>query len=120
MLDKTKLTELRARLSTLPDAIVESAAHGLRADIQVNWSATAPSAPGSSPAIRSGALSASVMAVPMGGGHWQVLAGGSAAPYAALLEYGSSTLVARPFMRPAVDRLSLDSLGRIFFEWMKF
>lgn len=69
-----------------------------------------PSLPGQPPNEDTGALRRTIEthiradAVPT----VEVVAGGPAAPYAAHLEYGTSTMAARPFMKPATDKHRAD------------
>lgn len=78
-------------------------------DIRANWSGTYPpaSAPGQAPAKRSGDLDLSIEAQPASSASsstvFQVTVVAKA-QHGKFLEYGTSKMAARPFMRPAVLR----------------
>lgn len=63
-----------------------------------------PSLPGEAPNNDTGGLVRSIETKIGGAGFVTVEAGGPSAPYAVALEYGTSKMAARPFMRPAVER----------------
>lgn len=63
-----------------------------------------PSLPGQPPNADTRGLDLSIETKIGGPGVVTVEAGGPSAPYAAYLEYGTSRMAARPFMRPAVER----------------
>jgi len=92
-LDKTALTPLWAEARR---RAVTATASGLR-DV-LGADVTSPSAPGSPPAVRSGALLDSVTE-----GEKEV----SLAAHATYLELGTSRLAARPFVRQACERARL-------------
>lgn len=60
------------------------------------------SAPGEAPAVDTGRLRQSIVANKLDPGHWQV---GTNVEYALHLEYGTRKMSARPFMRPAFERV---------------
>lgn len=99
---------LRRRLAALPDAARTAAAPGFTAlaeeaagDVRVSLGAgPGPSAPGAAPGDPSGRLAATVSAAPTEAGS----AVTAAAPEAALLEYGTLRMAARPFLRPVASR----------------
>lgn len=63
-----------------------------------------PSLPGQPPNNDTGGLVRSIETRLNGTDLVTVTAGGPSAPYAVHLEYGTSRMAARPFMRPAVER----------------
>lgn len=86
--------------------VTNEAAQDMEKDIRSNWSKSSPSAPGQPPAVVTGALDASVMAVPE-----QSLSTGKVTATVQVrdkkarhLEYGTRKMAARPFLRPAIQR----------------
>jgi HK97 gp10 family phage protein len=76
-------------------------------DVKEHWSGNYPpaSSPGNPPAVRSGELDASVIAIPeeslsSGGVTVKVTA---LAAHASYLEFGTRYMAARPFLRPAIS-----------------
>lgn len=63
-----------------------------------------PSRPGEPPNADTRALDLSIETKVGGPALVTVEAGGPSAPYAAYLEYGTSRMAARPFMRPATEK----------------
>jgi len=62
------------------------------------------SAPGESPASDTGRLVNSITANPAVDGEATVVAGRGSVKYAAMLEFGTSKIAARPFMVPAMEK----------------
>lgn len=60
------------------------------------------SAPGDGPAVDRGDLVKSIQARKIGDGHYRV---GVREPYAIFLEFGTRKMAARPFVRPAVEKV---------------
>lgn len=60
------------------------------------------SAPGDPPAVDTGRLRQSLGVQRIGNGHYRV---GTNVEYAPLLEFGTRQMAARPFMRPAAERV---------------
>jgi hypothetical protein len=104
---------------------VRFAARWLEMDIRTNWSMKSPSDAGKAPAVDTGNLDSSVLAEPIGreGGRFardvdtmayyvRVDTSKGDNPdgrggYSQALEEGTNRMAARPFMRPAIDRLRL-------------
>gem|GEM_PF-6044501 len=98
MIEKTDhIEEWLAKIPSLEVALQQVLAAQLMAEIQAAWSSESPSAAGSPPAIDTGALAASLQQ-----NDDRV---GSPLGYAAQLEYGTSRMAARPWLRPAVERV---------------
>lgn len=105
-----RLEALRAKALTLNDSIGQEIAHTVAGIIAANWSGHSPAAAGDPPAVVTGQLAASVEVQPAEGGY----SVGSHLPYAAELEYGTSRMAARPWLRPAVEatRLMIPAMVR--------
>lgn len=126
IIDVEKLQKLVRGLST-PDEAVQRVALELVADIGEHWN-TAPggitydrdgnphtaSAPGEVPAIDMGALSDSIHATRIQPGTWAVRDG---VEYGIDLELGTESVLPRPWMVPAVERVRSSSIvGAAFRE----
>lgn len=98
-LDLERLEALQAKALMLGDAIGQEIAQTVANIIASQWSSHSPAEPGDPPAIRTGALAASVEVQPNEGGY-QV---GSPLGYAADLEHGTEAMPARPWLRPALE-----------------
>lgn len=85
------LPKIAASLTPKVDAIVTKAA----LDIQANAQARAP--------VRFGILKASIQATRVGVAHWRVNVG---ADYGIYNEYGTVHMAARPFLRPAIEKVT--------------
>ena len=108
------LEALKARLAAFPDlaragaeaallTTAETAAASLRATLQPG---SGPSAPGEAPSDPEGRIAAAVTAVPDGSGGASVEV---ALPFARDLEFGTTRMAARPFLRPAAQRAGSDA-----------
>ena len=108
------LDALKARLASLPDlaragaevallTTAETAAADLRATLQPG---SGSSAPGEAPSDPEGRIAAAVTAGPdeSGGASLTV-----ALPFARDLEFGTTKMAARPFLRPAAQRTGSDA-----------
>lgn len=95
------LAAWRARVASAQAEINPQLAQRLREHIAQGWSALSPSTAGSAPAIDTGALAESIseQANPNG------IQVGTPLSYGAALEFGTVTLAARPWLRPAMERL---------------
>lgn len=96
------------------EAIVDETAEDGAKYIRAHWSGASPSAPGSPPAVVSGELDKSVIAIPehsLSSGKKRSLLR-AMAKYARPLEFGTHTMKARPFMRPAMHYLRKTFKGR--------
>jgi hypothetical protein len=108
-------------------------AEALIADVRDKWSETSPSAPGMAPAIDTGNLDSSGKVEQRGSGgrfgsagadtlwavRWSTLEGNdnlNRGEYAQALEYGNDRgMLARPFLRPGIQRMNdfaLDIMGK--------
>jgi HK97 gp10 family phage protein len=90
------------RLNGLADEIALQIADAVAAEIQAGWSAQSPSAPEEAPAVVLGTLAGSITLESPADGTARI---GSDAAYAPLLEFGTVEMAARPWMRPAVERV---------------
>jgi hypothetical protein len=108
--DFSKLETLSARLGGLEHQIAEQLAERVIAHIAANWSAVSPSAAGEPPAAVSGALGGSISteAGPSGG-----VRVGTNLAYGRALEFGTSRMVARPWLRPAVEGVRAEVAGLV-------
>lgn len=98
------IDRLLRKVDANAEAIVEEAADDGAKYIRAHWSGDSPSSPGNPPAVVTGTLDRSVIAIPehsLTGGKKRVLLR-AMAPYASFLEYGTRKMAARPFMRPAI------------------
>lgn len=113
-----KLESLQEKLPVIADEIAQRIADTVAADIQANWSANPPSDPNDTPAVVSGTLASSITVEMVAPAEMRV---GSSAPYAAYLEFGTSEMAARPFLRPAVERVrgEIAQLAREVLAWMR-
>lgn len=102
-LDTRVLDRMRAEAEMKVSTACGEAAAAAVEDMRAHWSGHYPpaSSAGQPPAVRSGHLDASIELIPDGrtGRIIHVKAA-----YASYLEYGTSRMAARPFMRPALMR----------------
>lgn len=113
--DLTKATiRLEDKVTKGAENLVNTAAQALVNDIKSSWSSSSPSAPGSPPAVVTGTLDSSVQAETGRDTLGRFASAGSVvtrivrvrAGHGALLENGTYKMAARPFMRPATERLA--------------
>ncbi len=89
------------------------AAESLRDDLRSHWSPNSPSTPGESPAIKTGHLDSSIVVESQSRNLLGQFAGGEGsihvvrieAGYAKDLEHGTTKMLPRPFVLPAVMRM---------------
>lgn len=112
-----KLDEIQQKLPTLAAEIAQRVAEAVMAEIDSGWSANTPSEPGEAPAIVSGNLAGSITIEQRGNAEVRV---GSTASYAPFLEFGTSEIEMRPWLRPAVERVrgQLSQILREIVTWM--
>jgi hypothetical protein len=97
-----KLKTWQAQSKTLGPVLAAALSRGLMSEIAAGWSAPSPSSPGEAPAIASGDLAASIQARQTREAAYQV---GTALAYGGALEIGTATTAARPWLRPALERV---------------
>lgn len=108
--DTRNLRKWLARLDGAGDDVVGKLATDTQADIQTHFSTRSPSAPGSPPGVDTGLLKNSIRAERVKLMLWKVSAG---TPYAVHLEFSTARMAARPFFRPALERLKKRAKGII-------
>ena len=86
----------------MADAVVQKMAQDTQAEIVMNFNTQSPSPVGEAPGVDTGNLKNSVVATSRGALTWVVNIG---AEYGVALEYGTRKMGARPFVRPAIDRM---------------
>ena len=101
-LDTSGLESLLAQQESLRHGLARRIANGLFQLIMERWSSESPSIAGEPPAIVTGALAGSIQIVELDVGIYQV---GTSTEYGMVLEFGSATMTARPWMRPAVEQI---------------
>lgn len=106
VIDMTRLQALERAMPGIAGQVVQKMAQDTQADIVNSFSPNSPSAPGDPPAVDTGNLKNSVVAVPRDAQTWAVLIG---AEYGVDLEYGTGKMAARPFVLPAFER----TVGRL-------
>lgn len=118
---KSRIDGYKQKLDENSREAMNEVAELLVDDIKANWSGYYPPAsePGEAPAIRTGTLDLSVMPTDLSddGGHLSINVRASA-PYADFLEYGTYKMAARPFMRPAVQRIK-EQFGAVLARVVK-
>jgi HK97 gp10 family phage protein len=108
------IDKLLKRVDKNAERIVDEAGDDVAADIRRSWSTSSPSSPGSPPAVVTGELDRSVVAIPehsMSTGRKRNYIR-AMAKHASHLEYGTRKMAARPFMRPAMHRARKKYRGR--------
>ena len=113
-----KLDEIQQKLPTLAAEIAQHIAEAVMTEIDAGWSANAPSEPGEAPAVVSGHLANSITIEQIGNSEVRV---GSNASYAPFLEFGTTEIEMRPWLRPAVERVrgQLSQILREMVTWMR-
>ncbi len=113
-LDTLKLDALILVLPDRASEIIRTATFDLEADIKLSISGPSPSAPGDPPGVVTGNLLNSINSE-VSDVQGVVNVG---ADYGIDLEFGTRKMAARPFVQPAVDRLSdnFDSYFDGFFD----
>ena len=102
-IDVSKLQQLERQFPGRTAQIVQKMAQDTQGRIVNTFSPNSPSAPGDPPAVDTGNLKNSVVAVPDSNPQtWRVQVG---AEYGVHLEYGTAKMAARPFVLPAVEWL---------------
>lgn len=101
VVDVSALQRLARDMPERAGAVVQKMAQDTQTDIVNNFSPNSPSSPGMPPAVDTGNLKNSVVAVPVDPLTWRLLVG---AEYGADLEYGTGKMAARPYVLPAVER----------------
>lgn len=96
------LDRFQQHIAGLADDMVVQIAEAVYAEIQAGWSAQSPSEPDEAPAVVSGELAGSITIEPAAGGEIRV---GAAAAHGQILEFGTEVMAARPWLRPAVERV---------------
>lgn len=103
ILNMERLKQIEMTMPGSVDKIVLNLAQATDTDMKRHFSRKSPSSPGRPPAVDTGNLKNSIVARPAGRGKAEVSIG---AEYAIYLEYGTTRMAARPFLRPAVERIS--------------
>ena len=101
-LNTVKIVQLQEALPLIADELALAIGEAVINEVSTGWSAESPSSPGEAPAIITGELAGSIQFTALGSGRAQV---GSSADHAAPLEFGTSEIAARPWLRPAVERV---------------
>ena len=109
-MDISKLEALSARLADTEGRITMLLAERLRATIAANWSSGSPSGAGEPPAVVSGGLASSIRTEAGESGEVRV---GTDLAYGRALEYGTSRMAARPWLRPAVEGVRAEVAGLV-------
>lgn len=112
-IDTRKLENLIAALRG--DDPAELVATHLEADVAEHWSAVSPASAGTPPGIDTGALSNSIHKRKISFGVWSV---GDGVEYGIYLEIGTERMAARPWMMPAVQRVSA-ALPGVITRWFE-
>ena len=100
--DYSGLDELQQRLPEIEAAIAAALTVEIEAEIRQGWSAESPSAAGDPPAQVTGELAASVETQQNGMNNSRI---GTSLEYGPMLEFGTAEMAARPWLRPAVERV---------------
>lgn len=107
-LDTTVLDRLMAQAGARADRACGEVAFTLEGDIKDSFT-TSPSAPGEPPGVVTGQLKASIQGRKVRDRYWIVAAG---TEYAAFLEHGTARMAARPYFRPAAERIAKKFAGQ--------
>jgi len=106
-LDTAKLDMLAHEAGARADRACGEVAFTLEGDIKDHFTQS-PSAPGEPPGILTGTLKNSIQARKQRDRYWIVAAG---TEYAAFLEHGTARMAARPYFRPAAERIARKFAG---------
>jgi len=109
-IDRRKLDSLIRTSPGKADELCGQAAYALQADVQTNFNEQSPAPAGEPPGVVTGNLTGSLKVVPIRQALWEMRVGATYGPF---LEFGTPRMAARPFLRPAVWRLS-KRFGKIF------
>lgn len=101
-LDMAKLESIAANIPGGAGRVVQKMAQDCEHYIKNDFSPTSPSSPGQPPAVDTGNLKNSVLAEDVSLLTWVVNIG---APYGVHLEYGTNRMAARPFVKPATEKV---------------
>lgn len=100
-LDKRRLLEIERKTPGRADQIVGKVTNDMAGDVENSFSRQSPSAPGGPPGVDTGYLKSQISAEKLHEMMWACIA---ATDYAALQEFGTVDMAARPFMGPAAVR----------------
>ncbi len=103
-LDTRKLDHLSKYAAKNTEQVVWDEVNAIIDDIDSSWSPSSPSAPGQPPAVVSGNLRDSITARQTTKGDKPAVMIEVKAHYASFLEFGTSRMASRPFIRPAMFR----------------
>jgi HK97 gp10 family phage protein len=109
-IDRKRLDALLRTAPGKADEVVGGAAYDLQADVQTHFNEQSPAPAGEPPGVVTGNLRASISVARIRQALWEMRV---AATYAEFLEFGTPRMSARPFVRPAVWRLS-KRYGKLF------
>ena len=104
-LDMKRLKELERKTPGITDKVMGKLAGDIEGYAKNNMSRTAPdpSRPGEPPAVQTGELKNSIVHQREAARSWSVTVG---AEYGVHLEFGTPNMAARPFLRPAVHKIT--------------
>lgn len=114
-----RFLEIAGRMADEVDAVVESTAFGIQADVQAMmagphsghiYNGHQASAPGEAPAMDTGTLANSITTERDAPGEWTVYTGVEYAPY---LEYGTVHMEPRPSFTPAAEAAQQDFIANV-------
>jgi hypothetical protein len=103
VLDLKRLDRIELETPGRADQIVAKIAYDLQADAQDNMNTVSPSPEGEPPGVVTGFLKNSILGSRIKWLLWQVVV---MAAYGLHLEYGTAHMAARPFFRPAINRMA--------------
>lgn len=108
-LDTEVLDRLAREAGARADRACGEVAFSLEGDIKDHFT-TSPSAPGEAPGVDSGKLKGGIRARRQAERRWIVAS--EIAEYGAFLEHGTVRMAARPFFRPACERIARKFAGQ--------
>lgn len=106
-LDTEVLDRLAREAGARADRACGEVAFTYEGDVKDHFT-TSPSSPGEPPGVVSGQLKNSVQARKIRDRYWIVAVG---AAHGAFMEHGTARIAARPFMRPAAERIARKFAG---------